>query len=65
MKNFINLTTPNGDRFIANINHIQRVINDKGDRANETTYISGLTNNGGIYAKESYDTILKLIEEAL
>jgi len=65
MKNFINLTTPNGSRFIANINHIQRVIDNPGAGVDDNTYISGLTNNGGIYVKESYDTVLKLIEEAL
>jgi len=65
MKNFINLTMPNGSRFIANINHILRVIEGPGGGKHENTYIGGLTNNGGIYVRESYDTILKLIEEAL
>jgi hypothetical protein len=65
MKNFINLTMPNGSRFIANIRQITRVINSPGKNRNENTYIGGVTNNGGIYVKESYDIVLKLIEEAL
>jgi hypothetical protein len=67
MKNFIELTNPNGTKFIANINHILRVIDksQEGDRPNENTYIGGLTNNGGIYVREKYRDVLFLIANAL
>ena len=58
MKNFIELTQPTGEKFLAGLLQIQRVIDSKGDKPNETTYIGGLTNNGGIYVKETYKEVL-------
>ena len=58
MKNFIELTNPNGEKFLAGVLHIQRIIDSKGDKPNENTYIGGLTNNGGIYVKETYKDVL-------
>jgi hypothetical protein len=61
MKNFIELTQPNGEKFLAGLLQIQRIIDSKGDKPNETTYIGGLTNNGGIYVRETYAEVLKKI----
>jgi len=61
MKNFIELTQPNGEKFLAGLLQIQRIIDLKGDKPNETTYIGGLTNNGGIYVRETYEEVLKKI----
>lgn len=61
MKNFIELTNTNGEKFLAGLLHIQRIIDNKGDKPNETTYIGGLTNNGGIYVKETYKEVLEKI----
>ncbi len=57
MTHFIELTTPQGHKFLANVSHILRIINDSGKEPNENTYIGGLTNNGGIYVRESYEDI--------
>ena len=64
MKNFIKLTRPNGDVFMANINYIVRVEDTQGEKPNENTYIFGLSNNGGSYVREWYDQIITLIEKA-
>jgi uncharacterized protein YlzI (FlbEa/FlbD family) len=61
MKNFIELTQPNGEKFLAGLLQIQRIIDSKGVMPNETTYIGGLTNNGGIYVRETYEEVLKKI----
>lgn len=62
MKNFIELTSPTGEKFLAGLLQIQRIIDSKGDKSNETTYIGGLTNNGGIYVKETYKEVLEKIK---
>jgi hypothetical protein len=64
MKNFIQLTRPNGDVFMANINYIVSVSDIEGTKPNENTYIFGLGNNGGCFVVEWYDKILTLIENA-
>lgn len=64
MKNFIKLTKPNGERITANINHIRNVCDVRGERKDENTYISGINNNGGMYVREDYNTVLTLIEKA-
>lgn len=68
MKNFIELTTANGEKMIGNINHIQRVFDSKGNDKDQNTYISmfvgGLSNNGGFWVQESYEQVLTLIEKA-
>lgn len=62
MKNFIELTNPNGEKFLAGVLHILRIIDSKGDKPNENTYIGGLTNNGGIYVRETYKEVLEKIK---
>ena len=53
MNNFIELTMPNGTKFIGNINLLQRVfVNDKGN-----TCVVGWNNNGHFEVKESYEEI--------
>jgi hypothetical protein len=64
MKNFIQLTRPNGAVFMANINYIVSVSNIEGEKPNENTYVFGLGNNGGCFVTELYDQILTLIENA-
>ena len=64
MKNFIELTSEDGKKFLAGLLQIQRIIDDsKGKEPNQNTYIGGLTNNGGIYVKETYAEVLKKIED--
>ncbi len=58
MKNFIELTNPSGEKFLAGVLHIQRII----EKPNENTYIGGLTNNGGICVKETYQEVLEKIK---
>ena len=59
MNNFIELTIPNGTKFIGNINLLQRVfINDKGNAC-----VVGWNNNGHFEVKESYEEIKRKINE--
>jgi len=62
MENFIELTAIDGSKFLAGLLHIQRII-DKGDEPNVNTYIVGLSNNGGIYVRETYEEVLSKIDE--
>lgn len=57
---FIELTMENGKKFIANVSRIDRVVDDIEKRG---AYISGLTNNGGFYVKETYKEVLEKIIE--
>ena len=65
MGHFIELTTDNGDIFLANVSEIQRIINSPGERQNQNTYIVGLNNNGGFYIRESYEDIKKALYNKL
>lgn len=65
MTHFIELTTPEGHMFLANVSHILRVIDNSGNKPNENTYIGGLTNNGGIYVRESYKDIQKALYDKI
>ena len=49
-----------GDIQYVNVNSIDRII----PKSPHKTYISGCTNNGGIYVEESIGKILKLIRIA-
>jgi len=64
MKNFIQLTRPNGGVCMANINYIVSVSDIRGEKPNENTYVFGLGNNGGCFVVESITQILILIEKA-
>lgn len=64
MKNFIQLTRPNGGVCMANINYIVSISDIKGERPNENTYVFGLNNNGGFFVVETIDQILTLIKNA-
>lgn len=57
MTHFIELTTPEGEKLLANVSQIKRILNSSGKEKNENTFIVGLNNNGGIYVRESYDDI--------
>ena len=63
-KLFIELTLTNGNKFIANITRIDRVI-ETVENGITKTYISGLCNNGGFYIKETYTQVKNLINNAL
>lgn len=65
MTHFIELTTDNGDIFLANVSEIKRIVNSPGERKNQNTYIVGLNNNGGFYIQESYEDIKKALYEQL
>jgi hypothetical protein len=66
MTHFIELTTAeNGKKFIANVSRILRIIDSPGDKKNENTYIGGLSNNGGIYVRESYEDIQRALSNKL
>lgn len=66
MTQFIELTMIGGNRFLANVNRIDRVFDEVvvlNGKHKHKTYISGLTNNGGFYIQESYEEVIaKLIE---
>ena len=49
---FIELTHADGQKFLANVNHIQRI-----DEKPNGSYVTGLNNNGGFAIKESYKEI--------
>lgn len=55
---FIELTQNNGVKFLANVHRIDRVIPEQ---KIDGCYISGLTNNGGVNVKESYEEVLSAI----
>lgn len=65
MGHFIELTTDNGDIFLANVSEIKRIVNSPGERQNQNTYIVGLNNNGGFYIRESYEDIKKALYDKL
>lgn len=65
MTHFIELTAPQGHKFLANVSQIQRILNNPGSAKNENTFISGLNNNGGIYVQESYEDIQKALNEKI
>jgi len=59
MNNFIELTMPNDQKFIGNINLLQRVfVDSKGN-----TCVVGWNNNGYFEVKESYEEIKRKINE--
>jgi len=62
MKNFIELTSRNGEKFLAGLSHIQTIQEFKGEYENENTYIVGLNNNGGFFIKETYEEVLEKIK---
>jgi hypothetical protein len=65
MTHFIELTTTCGYKFLANVSLIQCLINEKGDKRNENTYIVGLDNNGGFYIQDSYLDIMRALSNNL
>jgi hypothetical protein len=65
MTHFIELTSSEGNKFIANVSQIKRIVDTKGSDKNENTFIVGINNNGGLYVKESYEDIHKAICEKL
>ena len=62
MTQFIELTTHKGDKFLANVNRIDRVLDEvvvlENGKHKHKTYISGLTNNGGFYIQETYEEVI-------
>ncbi len=66
MTQFIELTTLKGDKFLANVNRIDRVLDEvviENGKHKHKTYISGLTNNGGFYIEETYKEVLAKLKE--
>lgn len=59
MNNFIELTMPNDQKVIGNINLLQVVFK----RDNGNSYVVGWSNNGGFEVKESYEEIKRKINE--
>ena len=59
---FIELTLMNGNKFLANIAKIEKVVENK-----ETNRVSitGLNNNGGFEIKETYTQVKNLIANAV
>lgn len=59
---YIELTgTRSGKKFLANVNRADRFLDESGDKPNENCYVSGLTNNGGFYIRETYEEVKRLI----
>jgi len=66
MTQFIELTMIGGNTFLANINQINRVVDEvstENGKHKHKTYISGLTNNGGFYIEETYDEVIAKLKE--
>jgi len=63
MAQFIELTTPEGNDFLANISQIKTIIDVQGRNKDENTFIVGLSNNGGTYVQELYPDIFKAIKD--
>lgn len=59
--NFIELTMLDGEKFIGNINLLQRV----GVNIEHQTYVVGWTNNGSFNVKESYEEVLEKVNARL
>ena len=59
MNNFIELTMPNDQKVIGNINLLQAVFK----RESGNSYVVGWSNNGGFEVKESYEEIKRKINE--
>jgi hypothetical protein len=57
MTHFIELTTPQGQKFLANVSLIHRIVDSQSDNPNGNTYIIGLSQPAGIYVRESYEDI--------
>ena len=54
---FIELTHDSGEKFLAGLSHIQRLIDSKDKKPNQNAYIVGLNNNGGFYIRETYEEV--------
>jgi hypothetical protein len=64
MTQFIELTMIGGKTFLANVNQIDRVIDEVSiENGKHRTYISGLTNNGGFYIEETYEEVIAKLKE--
>jgi hypothetical protein len=66
MTQFIELTMIGGKTFLANVNQIDRVIDEvsiENGKHKYRTYISGLTNNGGFYIEETYEEVIAKLKE--
>ena len=63
MAQFIELTTPEGNDFLANISQIKTIVDVQGRNKDENTFIVGLSNNGGTYVQELYLDIYKAIKD--
>jgi hypothetical protein len=70
---FIELTDGNtGKKFLANVQLAQRFLDSEEtisnsrsfEKANGKSYISGLTNNGGFYIRETYQEVKQKLIEA-
>jgi hypothetical protein len=65
MTQFIELTMIGGNTFLANVNQINRVVDEVSTvngKHKHKTYISGLTNNGGFYIEETYEEVIAKLE---
>ena len=65
MTHFIELTTPQGQTFLVNVSHIQRMVESQRENVYENTLIYGLTENAGMYVQESYVDIKKALYDKL
>jgi hypothetical protein len=65
MTHFIELTTPQGQKFLANVSHIERLVELRRLNSNENTLIYGLTEPAGIYVREMYVDIQKALYDKL
>lgn len=62
---YIELTsTRSGKKFIANVNKADRFLDEPGDKPNENCYISGLSDWGGFYIRETYKEVCDLLYDA-
>ena len=65
MTHFIELTTAQGEVFLANVTHIGRIFNACRDNPNENAYITGLSQPAGVFVRESYEDIQRALSNNL
>lgn len=65
MTHFIELTTPQGQKFLANVSRIERLVELQRLNSNENTLIYGLTEPAGMYVREMYVDIQKALYDKL
>ena len=65
MTHFIELTTPQGQKFLANVSRIERLVELQRLNSNENTLIYGLTEPAGMCVREMYVDVMRALSNKL